>query len=80
MSTYQIPNDADRLRGYVPPISFQELHDAGRILLPGADIEADGYGPLGDPSDAPIESIDALEAFVDAWAHAGPSPTDPLLP
>lgn len=80
MSSDPIPYDADRPSGYVPPISFEELHAAGRIVLPGADVEADGYGPLGDPSELTIQSTDPLEAFVDAWAHAGQTPTDPLLP
>lgn len=65
---------------YVPPISFQELHDAGRLVLPGADAYDEGYGPIGDPGDVTSEQVDPLEAFVDAWAQAGQTPTEPLLP
>jgi len=76
-------NVVDASGGYLPPISFQELHQAGRISMPYAEEYSEGYGPLGDSyldgSDS-IESTDPLEAFVDAWAHAGPSPTGPLLP
>jgi hypothetical protein len=66
--------------GYVPPISFQELHDAGRLSMPGAEAYEEGYGPLGDPSDATPDAADPLEAFVDAWANAGHAPVEPLLP
>jgi len=73
----------DSSGGYLPPISFQELHQAGRISMPYAEEYSEGYGPLGDSSldgSTTSESMDPLEAFVDAWAHAGPSPTTPLLP
>ena len=65
---------------YVPPISFQELHEAGRLSMPGAEEYQEGYGPLGDPSEASTDVGDSLEAFVDAWASAGHTPTGPLLP
>lgn len=73
----------DQVGGYLPPISFEELHQAGRLSMPFAEEYAEGYGPLGDtytdgsPSN---ESTDPLEAFVDAWAHAGTSPAGPILP
>ena len=66
--------------GYVPPISFQELHRAGRLSMPGAEAYEEGYGPLGDPTDVVSELNDPLEAFVDAWASAGHAPAEPLLP
>lgn len=66
--------------GYLPPISFAELYEAGRLALPGADAYAEGYGPLGDPCEHCPSEVDELEAFVAAWAAAGPAPTDPLLP
>lgn len=65
---------------YIPPISFEELYRAGRLTTPFADVYEEGYGPLGDPSDNLVELVDPLEAFVDAWANAGPAPTDTLLP
>ena len=66
--------------GYVPPISFEELRDAGRLSMPGAEAYDEGYGPIGDPSDPAQDPNDALEAFVDAWANAGHTPIEPLLP
>jgi hypothetical protein len=66
--------------GYVPPISFQELHEAGRLSMPGAEAYEEGYGPIGDPTDPAQEATDPLEAFVDAWASAGHTPSEPLLP
>ena len=48
--------------------------------MPGAEEYQEGYGPLGDPSEVLIDVADPLEAFVDAWAHAGQTPADPLLP
>ena len=71
---------SSRTEGYVPPISFQELHEAGRLSIPGAEEYQEGYGPLGDPSEVLIDVADPLEAFVDAWAHAGQTPAAPLLP
>lgn len=65
---------------YLPPISFAELCDAGRLSLPGADVYAEGYGPIGDPCDRPVAEIDQLEAFVEAWAAAGCTPAEPILP
>lgn len=65
---------------YLPPISFAELCEAGRLSLPGADAYAEGYGPVGDPSERTESGIDQLEAFVEAWASAGQAPTEPILP
>lgn len=65
---------------YLPPISFQELHEAGRLVMPGADLYAEGYGPLGDPAETMSDPTDRLAAFVEAWAAAGPSPAEPILP
>ncbi|UDY36908.1 hypothetical protein [Dermatobacter hominis] len=68
------------VEGYVPPISFQELHEAGRLSMPGAEAYEEGYGPIGEATDASQEPTDRLEAFVDAWASAGHTPAEPLLP
>ncbi|MBS1839019.1 MAG: hypothetical protein JST64_15095 [Actinobacteria bacterium] len=65
---------------YLPPISFSELYEAGRLSLPGADAYAEGYGPLGDPCEHCPSEIDQLEAFVEAWAAGGQAPSDQLLP
>ena len=65
---------------YLPPISFQELHEAGRLVMPGAESYTEGFGPIGDPADSSFEPTDRLEAFVEAWAAAGPRPTAPILP
>jgi len=65
---------------YLPPISFAELYEAGRLSLPGADAYAEGYGPLGDPCEPCTTEVDELEAFVAAWAGASPGATGPLLP
>lgn len=73
----------DGAGGYVSPISFQELHQAGRLSMPFAEEYAEGYGPLGDTyndGSTVTDSTDPLEAFVDVWAHAGPSPASPILP
>lgn len=85
MSAETTPTTADldlssHAGGYVPPISFQELHEAGRLSMPGAEEFQEGYGPIGDPSEVSTDAADPLEAFVDAWAHAGQTPAGPLLP
>jgi hypothetical protein len=77
--TRRSTSDSDAA-GYVPPISFQELHQAGRLSMPGAEAYEEGYGPLGDPTGTPQDPDDALEAFVAAWASAGHTPVEPLLP
>lgn len=64
---------------YLPPISFAELHEAGRLSMPGADAYTEGYGPIGDPVERQVGALDDLEAFLEAWAAAGQSPSDPLL-
>lgn len=78
--TPQTRTSNDDHESYVPPISFQELHEAGRLSMPGAEAYEEGYGPIGDPSAASPDPTDALEAFVDAWASAGHTPAEPLLP
>jgi hypothetical protein len=65
---------------YVPPITFQELCEAGRIGVPGADRDLmDELESLRDPRPDP-DGGDPLEAFVDAWGAAGPSPSDAPFP
>ena len=70
----------DPSNSYIPPISFEELYQAGRLSMPYAEVYEEGYGFLGDPTEVSVELVDPLEAFVDAWAAASPAPTDALLP
>lgn len=75
-----LPDGFRSTHEYLPPISFAELCEAGRLSLPGADAYAEGYGPIGDPCEHPVTDIDQLEAFVVAWASGGETLTDPTLP
>lgn len=64
---------------YLPPISFAELYEAGRLSLPGAEAYAEGYGPIGDPCEHETCDVDELEAFVTAWAGPGPATAEQIL-
>lgn len=74
--------DHDDRPTYVPPITFAELCAAGQtaVAAPGAGDDGE-FGPLtGAPSGEHPPVPDSLEAFVDAWGSAGPSPADAPYP
>ena len=45
----------DPSNSYVPPISFEELYQAGRLSMPYAEVYEEGYGPLGDPTEVSVD-------------------------
>jgi hypothetical protein len=66
---------------YVPPISFAEVWASGHRAVPAPGADDLGYGPLTDAPCGEFEPVpDSLEAFVDTWGAAGPSPADTPFP
>ena len=66
---------------YVPPVTFEEVWANGHRAVPAPGAGDGEYGPLeGAPSGTTVTVPDSLEAFVDAWGTAGPSPCDDPFP